>query len=297
MLQRSLRQRHRNHQQGNGDLNKLKTYSQRQIGEVINGLEIQTILRSERGQPVYGCLCRECGAKGVPVRHEQFSTGAAKCISSLHGRSRFQPTTIQKVKADEAAEQRRNEEERQRPIREAEQRLTETHRKLATVGRDEVVNGQPDPFWSTPEDANISLGLDEAKEFVREQSKLFRAANPWYFPCQENFDAIVNYLIAQRVPIPTLSCFELAASRLRSLGMLKERPEPQPTPAPVQPTTETEPQQDGLTDGWDIESGQPRKYTEREINRMSSAEFKKAFKMWATRDEDRRPRFNRSWYA
>lgn len=278
----------------------MKTYSQRRIGEVINGLEIQTILRSERGQPVYGCLCRECGAKGVPVRHEQFNTGAAKCISSMHGRQRYQPTTIKKVRAEEDEEQRRGEEERQRPIREAEERLTETHRKLATVGRDEVLNGQPDPWWETPADVlNISMGLDEAKEFVRGQAKIFKAAHPEYFPCKENFDTITDYLVAQRTPIPTASCFALAVERLNSLGLLKQRPEPapEPQPVPVQQSTEPEPQQVGLTDGWDIETGQPRKYSEREIEHMSSAEFKKAFRMWATRDEDRRPRFNRSWYA
>ena len=56
----------------------------KQIGEVIDGLEVQTILRYEKNEPVYGCLCLKCGTHGVPVRHDEFRKGTARCISSLH---------------------------------------------------------------------------------------------------------------------------------------------------------------------------------------------------------------------
>ncbi len=276
----------------------MKTYIAKKIGEVINGLEVTGILRNENGLPVYSATCQECGARGVPVKHEQFSTGAAKCISSMHNRSRYQPTTIQKVRAEEADKQRRVEEEQQRPVREAEQRLNETHRKLVQIGKEEVLNGKPDPWWEIPADAvGKSMSLDRVRDFVREQSTIFRAAHPEYYPCKENLEAIMGYLVAQQIAIPTASCFERAVERLGSLGLLKERPAPpEPQPAPVMEEP-AEPSNDGLTDGWDIETGQPRKYTEREIEHMSSDDFKKAFRMWVTRDGDRRPKFNRSMYA
>jgi hypothetical protein len=280
----------------------LKTYSPRKIGEVINGLEIQTILRSERGQPVYGCLCTECGARGVPVHHEKFNNGAAKCISSMHGRSRYQPTTIQKVRAEEAEERRRSEEEQQRPVREAEAQLNATSRKLHELEKSEVLAGRRDPGFELPQSAaGLSMSMDQATEFVRKQAELFAAENSEYFPSKKNFDAITDYLVKHEIQIPTSDVFKLAWERLRRFGMIEERPtpapEPQSTPVVEQPTEPApEPQQDGLTDGWDIQTGQPRKYSEREIEHMSSDEFKKAFRMWVTRDADRRPKFNRSRY-
>jgi hypothetical protein len=61
------------------------------VGQIINGLEIQTILRYESGLPVYGCRCLECGSTLVPVRHAQFRQGNARCIASIHGKANRAP--------------------------------------------------------------------------------------------------------------------------------------------------------------------------------------------------------------
>lgn len=204
------------------------------------------------------------------------------------------PSTAELVTAEE-----RRVEEEERQIHEAVTALNDTSRKLAKIGREEVLNGQPDPWWETPADAlDKSMSLDEAREFSREQSKLFRAAHPEYYACQENFEAIVNYLVVQRVPIATVACFERAVERLDSLNLLLAVPDAAPEPAPVEEPQETieptEAPRSALVDGWDIETGEPRQYTQREINQMSSDEFRRAMRMWAGKDEDRRPRFTRS---
>ncbi len=68
----------------------MKTYTTKSLGEVINGLEVQTIIGYDSA-PVYSCRCTECGAKGVTVRHEQFTNGTSRCTSSLHGKVRVMP--------------------------------------------------------------------------------------------------------------------------------------------------------------------------------------------------------------
>jgi hypothetical protein len=61
------------------------------VGETIGDLEIQTILRYENSEPVYGCRCI-CGAAGVGIKHDAFRKGTARCTSSLHGRPELKPT-------------------------------------------------------------------------------------------------------------------------------------------------------------------------------------------------------------
>jgi hypothetical protein len=178
--------------------------------------------------------------------------------------------------------------------------LNETHRKLYELEKAEIETGRPDQAWAWPQSAvGLNMSVGAAREFAKREGEAFVAANPSYFPSKKNFETIVNYLSAQGVVIPTRDCFAQAVERLQHFGLLEERPAPSPEPTPVaqaQPIEETEAPPSDLVDGWDIETGQPRKYSEREINRMSSDEFKKAFKMWVTRDEDRRPKFNRSRY-
>lgn len=214
---------------------------------------------------------------------------------------KHQPITAQQVREELAAEERRKREELEKPIRTAEAALTESHKKLYEFHKKEVQAGRPDPGWECPTDAlDLSMSVDEAKRFVQEQSRIYCSQHPDYFPCEENFRVVMNYLCAQKpdVFIPTAACFELAVERLRLFGLIRERPEPEPVVEQTPEQIEQEaPPQDQLTDGWDIQTGQPRKFTQREIHQMSSSEFKRAFRMWVTSDgEDRRAKFSRSRY-
>jgi hypothetical protein len=75
---------------------KVKTYITKQLGEIIDGLEVQTIIGYDNA-PVYSCRCTDCGARGVTVRHEQFANGTSRCTSSLHGKVRVMPATSSSV--------------------------------------------------------------------------------------------------------------------------------------------------------------------------------------------------------
>lgn len=162
--------------------------------------------------------------------------------------------------------------------------------------REAVLAGKPDPNWKIPASAaGLRMSVEKAKAYAREQSSLFVEHNPEYFPSRANVDAITEYLIAQDVSIPNEECFRLAWLRLRDLGMIEERPvpTPEPTPAPVQQPTEAVPAETELVDGFDLETGEPRKFTQREIWKMDSTTFRKAFRAWG----DNRPKFTWGYFG
>jgi hypothetical protein len=66
------------------------------VGETIGDLEVQTILRYEKSEPVYGCRCI-CGAAGVGIKHDAFRKGTARCTSSLHGRPEVRPSATSAI--------------------------------------------------------------------------------------------------------------------------------------------------------------------------------------------------------
>jgi hypothetical protein len=210
---------------------------------------------------------------------------------------RHQPITAREIRQQEDAEARRREEEAERPIRQATEALVETHRKLAAIAKAEIAAGRPDPGFEVPESVtSLRMTKTQANNFARSEAEQFVAETPDYFPCPHNVKAINEFLEAQDVQIPNREVIKLAWERLRTFGFIKERPEPAPEPVTVEPI-ETEPKQDdGLTAGFDLVTGTPREYTQAEIWKMSSSDMKKAFKLWVTRDEDRRPLLKRSRY-
>jgi hypothetical protein len=203
---------------------------------------------------------------------------------------------------DELAEaERKRLEDEQRPIREAELKLTQTHRKLADLAKAEVIAGRPDPDWTLPQSASdLHMSAEEALKFVGLESDRFVRETPDYHRCPENQSAVVKYLLDQHVLIPNADCFRDAWQRLKFLGLISEKPEPRPEPTAAstepEPIKQEAPPQSELTDGWDIVTGEPRKFTQAEIWKMSSGDLKKAFRMWTSRDGDRRPLMRKSMY-
>jgi hypothetical protein len=203
---------------------------------------------------------------------------------------RHKPVSAARVREELAEKQRREEEERQRPVKEAEAQLTATHRQLVEMGREAFRKQQPDPEWVTPASAfGLSMSLEKAKAFVASESQRFVNESPSFFRCDENKDMIFDYIFYQRpeIKIPNADCFKAAWLRLRELGLIKEKPEE------VSPTVEAEPQvepepvhfqpDEELTQGWDVKTGEPRNYTPREIHHMSAEQFRHAFKLYGDR--------------
>jgi hypothetical protein len=214
------------------------------------------------------------------------------------------PITMNDIIEEERAEEQRKLEEAERPIKAAEAQLNETHRKLHSLEKDEILAGRPDPGWVLPPAAvGLNMSLDQALEFNRKTAEQFVAEHPEYYPTRKNEASLKDYLTAHKIGIATVHCWEQAFERLTAFGLLEARPQPALQPAPPEKSEVVEPEQQpyetfddgGLSPGWD-ENGQPRNYTQREIHHMSSDQYKRAFKLWRTRDEDRRPLMRRSFY-
>jgi len=166
--------------------------------------------------------------------------------------------------------------------------------RLREDERATVLADSPDTEFELPAEARgLSMNIEEARKFAREQAETFVSQNSDYFPSKKNFETITNYLSTQGIAIPTVDTFKLAWQRLRTLGLIEERPTPEPTQ--VQPEPQPEPEVpkfgdfDGdLVSGFDLTSGEPCTYTQRQVRNMSSAEFRRAFRVV--------PRFTRSRY-
>ncbi len=196
--------------------------------------------------------------------------------------------------AEEAEEQ-----ERQRPSREAERKRAEriaelqeeqqsTLRQLRAIERQRIATGKDeDAFQIDPATVGESAAVpkDKLNSWHGAQMTEFLANNPTYFRCKENEDAMVAYLERNAPGLKLVSAAQLTAAyrRLRDLGLLREKPLPvvkpmqQPvehTVAPKQPSEPTGPQ---TFTGRDYETGLEREFTAREVDRMSSDEYRRAF--------------------
>ena len=142
----------------------------------------------------------------------------------------------------------------------------------------------------------MHLSLGDAKAFNSKTARQFVDSTPEYYPSQKNYLTIREYLVTHRVGVVTVDCWKRAFERLNSFGLLEARP-PEPVP-PVEPEpVEPAPQTEELIAGFDIETGEPRTYTQREIWKMSSIDYRKAFKLYLGKDGiDRTPTFRRSRY-
>jgi hypothetical protein len=83
------------------------------------------------------------------------------------------------------------------------------------------------------------------------QAELFVANNPEYFACQENFEALVSFMVVNSLA-PTVSNFQIAYDKLSAAGLL--------ITAPEQPIASTEVQQGG--------------FTQEQIDRMTAEEYR-----------------------
>jgi hypothetical protein len=162
--------------------------------------------------------------------------------------------------------------------------------------REAVIAGKPDPAWKIPETAvGLSMSVEAAKSFVKAQADAFLEAMPSYHRCQQNWDRMRSYIETQGIEIPNLEVFTQAFERLSALGLLELRPvlAPETIPEPVPESSGVVPAETEFLDGVDPETGEPRRYTQREVWQMDSTTYRKAFKAWG----ENRPAFTRGYYG
>ncbi|MDP9038405.1 MAG: hypothetical protein M3O02_03900 [Acidobacteriota bacterium] len=126
---------------------------------------------------------------------------------------------------------------------------------------------------SMPKAKAESLNLASVNEFVAQTSDF----KPYRTP--HNADAILAYLDRNGVRIYDVATVKAAFIRLRDLGILQPAATPEPpkrSPAPPSRRAAETPQ---TYRGRDYLTGVEREFTQREVDRMSAAEFRKVFQV------------------
>lgn len=212
-----------------------------------------------------------------PIPFDQWRSYSDQSITDpvLRGASATHAALLSKSLLDEAAiEEKEREEARQNVI---------------------AGNGKRDPGWKIPASAvGLKMSHDQAKKFVREQAQQFADSNPDFLPSKTNFNNLFEYLFDQGVSIPNEECLKLAWLRLQELGgLLEERQAPEAGPTAIEEPPSEIPVDSDLLDGFDPETGEPRQFSQREVWKMDSATYRKAFRAWG----DNAPRFTRGYYS
>lgn len=188
--------------------------------------------------------------------------------------------SIRRHQAEIAELERAEREERERPIREAETHLKETANALAKVYRARLLGEVPDPDrYIDPATNGMILTQEAADKYNSAEARKYRAQNPDFYFTDELFDSISSYLDRNEIRLVSATMLSALIERYREAGLLPERPAPEPEPEPTpEPTQPAIPQ---TFRGFDPETGAEREYSAREVNRMSSEQYRRAFRIYA----------------
>lgn len=193
------------------------------------------------------------------------------------------------------AEEREERERQERPIRQAEAALQETHRKIRAVQLDTLTNPKiQDPdLWLDPDVEGMTLTREGVNEYVIDAFRSLVKARPGFWCSEKNLRYFSDYFDKHHIICPTEAMLIRLHDRLVDAGVVfelqPEAPEddsrPDYTKRPnveirIAPAKKPDKSQETY-EGFDLVTGQPRTYTEKEINKMSSEEMKKALQMTA----------------
>lgn len=176
------------------------------------------------------------------------------------------------------AEERAERERREAPIRAAENKFRETSRKLAAVMHERLLGTvrDVDRIPVDPSVTGIRMSLERAKQFNRAEFRRYRDENPEVYWTPELVDNIGQYFAVNGLQIVTAKMIASIVERYREYGLLPDppqevEPEQAPEPEPEQPSGPI------TCIGVDWQTGTEREFTQREIDRMSADEYRRAF--------------------
>jgi hypothetical protein len=259
-------------------------------GETLGTLRIGTMI-SRRPLPRYETTCEKCGAQSFAGQRE-IVQGTATCRNSACGKEGI----YEELSMTPARYARQLKAREQEKIDAIAQQVHEKANAIARLQQQQIANGVDDEWNLRRIDAEcceISMTQSQADSYNREQYRLFAANTPGWFYCEGNLQVIQDYLSRNGSSgIVSEKMLTAAFRRLDSFGLLEHRPAPEPTRQSQSQTTVTErapaqPKRRESEEGYDLRTGERRKYTPYEIDRMSADEFKRIFRLYG----ERAPRF------
>lgn len=185
-----------------------------------------------------------------------------------------------------AAAERSEREEHERPIREAEAKLRETSRELAKVYRARLLAEVKDPDIPVDPALNgIAMSEGDASKFNGSEFRKYKDAHPDFYWDHGLLERIGNYCELNGIGLISAAILGKVVDRFREYGLLPKRPRPEPQPKPetrpyVNLTIERTSARPETYEGWDLDSGQRREYSKREVDRMSADQYRRVFRIY-----------------
>lgn len=243
-------------------------------GETFGTLEV---LRPVRLRPriSYEIKCTECGSVFAGLGNQEL-TNNPKCINNArHGKPVFRSWKEE------------YEHEQDETFRKVEEDYKKASNELAKVRKEAVLKIVDDEYMLSREVRDQAFTpeiptLDDAIAFTQRETAAFLENTPGYFPCPENFKNLTDYCVRNGANrYIDRDSLQRAYYRLREVGAIVDRPAPPPPPEP-EPVVEPEIKKPVDTKslpvkGIDPQSGKEKFYTQREVDRMSSEEYRRAF--------------------
>ena len=251
-------------------------------GRRVNTLRVEEMVR-RNPEPRYLTRCETCGCKST-ASQRQLVTGIAKCLASDCGKA-----ALREYLADTPRKAAAREAERQRAaVAAAERTFKETANAINRTVRERIEGGRDNEIYISPALRSVSMTDVQAAQFNKSEATKFIAGTPEYgaFRTDENLNIIGEYFERNGVRIADAEMIRRAFFRLREYGLLASRPVPDEQPAqvdapPVEPLAPI-PTGPKVFIGRDWETGRDREFTEVEVERMSSEQFARTFKVAKT---------------
>jgi hypothetical protein len=236
-------------------------------GETIAG-HLEVIRQTAHKR--YAVRCTRCSALMEGVRHDDLIR-SPRCHN--RGCDRPKPTTLQSFQEELEAHEAAEREENERPIREAEAKLTKSFRELHKATKEQITAGKDADAYVDPSTLGFTLTIAQAEARNAQMVNEYRAAHPEWYPGEGNCNvkALTDYWDRNGIRILSVPIIERSVARLQEYGLLESRPEPTPEPELIEETIQPEPVDDGSEWGW-VEGEKVRK-SAWAIKQMSSREY------------------------
>lgn len=189
-----------------------------------------------------------------------------------------------------AAEIAREQERKLKPLREAEAAYKSNLTALAALERDHVAKGRDDSFQVDEAVRSASMSMEAAQDFNSVEFSRFADSAKDAYLSEQNIEAITDYLDRNGVMISNAATYRLAYDRLLSYGLLESAPAPAPQQTSRQWSSQNEtefyePESQPIVErpdpnvGIDVQTGEPRRYSDRELSGMSATAYRIAFQI------------------
>jgi hypothetical protein len=127
-----------------------------------------------------------------------------------------------------------------------------------------------------PWDDAVAFVVSEYRKFIAEDSE-------WYWDSTQNRNALISYLQRNGIQIADAEMLRRAARRLNDYNLLEEVPPPIRHETPFvnfEIDRSMEPPTPVTHEGYNPETGEKRIYSDFEVRRMSSEQYRRAFRLY-----------------